>query len=97
MFDHLFDKYDQILTNMQYALWIALGLGGIFALAALTFICKVAFRPFIIVLQWLFAYTPGKEPNDLVAGMSAGFRMLAWAFIIAIAVWFLYQRSYHGY
>ena len=63
---------------------------GIIALAGSVYLTKTAFGPFIKVVQWLFAYTPGERPSDLVSGISYGGRMLAWASLVALAVWFFF-------
>ena len=63
---------------------------GIVALAGSVYVTKTAFGPFIMAVQWLFAYTPGERPSDLVSGISYGGRMLAWASLVALAVWFFF-------
>jgi hypothetical protein len=64
---------------------------GLVALAAAVYVLKTAFAPFAAVLRWLFACRPGERPNDVVAGISLGARMLVWAAAVAAVVWFLYQ------
>ena len=73
---------------------IALVVGAalaVVALAAFVYAAKTAFGPLATVLQWLFAYTPGERPNDVVAGLSFGARMLAWAALVAAVAWLVYQ------
>ena len=55
---------------------------------------KTAFGPLAAALRWLFAYTPGERPNDIVAGISFGARMLAWAALVGAVVWFVYQWGF---
>jgi hypothetical protein len=50
---------------------------------------RTAAGPSLAVVQWMFAYTPGERPGDIVAGMSFGARMLAWASPVGLAVWVL--------
>jgi hypothetical protein len=61
---------------------------GVIALAAAMYVLQTAFGPLWRVVQWLFGYTPGQRPGDIVAGMIYGFRMLAWAGVIGFVVWF---------
>ena len=83
--------FDQLLSNLQMAFWIALALGGVIALAALVYIVRVASLPLVRVAQWLVAYKPGEEPSELVAGIAVGARMLAWAGVVGVIVWFLFH------
>jgi hypothetical protein len=39
----------------------------------------------------MFAYTPGERSSEIVAGISYGARVLAWAGIIALLIWFLFH------
>ena len=73
---------------------IALVIGAalaVIALAAVVYAAKTAFGPVAAALRWLFAYRPGERPNDIVLGISFGARMLAWAALVGIVVWFVYQ------
>jgi hypothetical protein len=62
---------------------------GLIALAAAMYVLKTSFGPLWRVLQWLFGHSPGERPGELVAGIILGSRMLAWACLIGVAVWFL--------
>lgn len=78
-----------------YAKTIAVAAGVLLALGALAlvmYVSKTAFGPFVKVVCWMFSYTPGTKPNDIVAGISFGGRMLAWASLIALVVWFIFHR-----
>ena len=63
---------------------------AVIALAALVYAAKTAFGPLATLLGWLFAYTRRKA-NDIVAGLSFGARMLAWASVVGAVVWIVYQ------
>ena len=64
---------------------------AVVALAAFVYAAKTALGPLATALRWLFAYTPGESPNDVVAGVSVAARMLAWAALVAAVAWFVYQ------
>jgi hypothetical protein len=74
------------LKGIAWALGVTLGL---IAAAAGVYIVRTTVLPVWRVVQWMFAYTPGKRPGQLVAGFSFGARMLVWAALIAVAVVFL--------
>ena len=65
----------------------------VIALAALVYTAKTAFGPLGTALRWLFAYS-GERPNEVVAGLSFGARMLAWAAVVAAAVSIIYQWGF---
>jgi hypothetical protein len=85
----------EILTSLaaraqEFALIVGAAL-AVIALAATVYATKTAFGPLAAVLQWMFAHKPGERPNDAVAGISFGARMLVWSALVGAAVWFLYQ------
>jgi hypothetical protein len=84
-----------VLENIgPYLKTIALVIGvaiGLIGAAATVYMAKTTFGPLLVVLQWMFAYKPGERPNDIVAGISFGARMLVWAALISLVVWFLFQ------
>jgi hypothetical protein len=57
------------------------------ALAAMVYVTKTATSPFMKVLQWLFAYTPGEVPSPVVQGLSHGARILAWGSMVALVAY----------
>jgi hypothetical protein len=80
----------EFLNGFGNIVWIVAAALAVIALAAAVYAIKTAFGPLGVVLQWLFAYAPG-EPNEAVAGISFGVRMLVWAAVVAAVVWFTYQ------
>jgi hypothetical protein len=53
------------------------------------YVLKTGLEPLWRVLVWLFGHTPGERPGQMVAGIIFGARMLAWAGLTGLAVWFL--------
>jgi hypothetical protein len=89
-------EMSELLSNfgdaVPYLKAIALVIGlalGLIAAAAAMYVLRTALGPLGRVAQWMFAHTPGERPSQMVAGISFGGRMLAWAGLIGIAVWFL--------
>ena len=82
---------DGVVAQAQEIAWILGAALAVIALAALVYAAKTAFGPLATLLGWLFAYTPGERPNDIVAGLSFGARMLAWASVVGAVVWIVYQ------
>ena len=78
---------DDLLSNVQTVFWLALGLAGVIALAAVVYILRAASWPLLKAVQWMFAYAPGGRPGDVIAGISYGARMLAWAGVIGLLIW----------
>jgi hypothetical protein len=79
---------ENIGPYLQTVLWVA-GLTLFFIAAAATvYIAKTTFGPVLVIVRWMFDYRPGERPNDIVAGLSIGARMLAWAAIIGLVTWF---------
>jgi len=60
------------------------------ALAAAVYTAKTAFSPFLAIICWLFAYNFDR-PNEIASQISLGARMLTWAAIVALLVWFLFR------
>ena len=79
-----------IIKNFALAIGVVLAL---FAAAAGIYILRTVLGPFIRVIQWLIAYTPRKEPNDIVKGLIYGLRMLVWGCIVAGVVWFTFHEK----
>lgn len=73
-----------------FALAIALAL-GLIAAAAAVYTANTAFGPVLVVVRWMFAHSPGERPNDIVAGISFGGRMLAWALLVGVLIWVLFH------
>lgn len=62
------------------------------AIAAITFVLRVSCGPMLRLVQWMFGYTPGQEPSEVVAGIAYGARILAWSGLM-FAIWFFFLRS----
>jgi len=78
-----------ILPYVKPIAW-AIGLAlGLVAAAAGIYVVRTVFGPLWRVVQWMFAYKPGERPGDLAAGIIFGARMLAWAGLVGMAVWYL--------
>jgi hypothetical protein len=81
--------FGDVLPHLRTIAWaIGLTLGAI-ALAAAMYVLKTGLEPLWRVLVWLFGHTPGERPGQMVAGIIFGARMLAWAGLTGLAVWFL--------
>jgi hypothetical protein len=83
---------DSFRDALPYLKTIALVIGltlGLIAAAAGMYVARAAVGPLWRVLQWMFAYTQGERPGELVAGIIFGARMLCWAGLIGVGVWFL--------
>ena len=81
-----FGEFLPYLKTIAWAIGLALGL---IAAAAAVYVVRTSVGPLLRVAQWMFAYTPGERPGELVAGISFGARILAWAGLIGVAVWLL--------
>ncbi len=79
------------LPYLQGAAWVIGVALALIAAAAAVYTVKTAFGPLLVILRWMFAHTPGEKPNDIVAGISFGGRMLAWAALVGLLVWLLIQ------
>jgi hypothetical protein len=85
----LLTGFGDVLPYLKTIAW-AIGLAlGLMAAAAAVYVVRTAVGPLVRVAQWMFAYTPGERPGEMVAGIVFGSRMLAWAGLIGVAVWFL--------
>ncbi len=74
------------LKTLVLVVGVALAL---IAAAAATYVLRAVFGPLWRVVQWMFAYTPGTKPGEIVAGIAFGARMLAWAGVIGVVVGFV--------
>ncbi len=86
----------ELLTGLQnmlpYLKLIACVIGvalGLIALAAMMYVLQTALGPLWRFMQWMFGHTPGERPGELVAGIAFGARMLVWAGLIGVMVWFI--------
>jgi hypothetical protein len=66
---------------------------AIITIAALTYVLKSGFGPFLVVLQWTVGHTAGEQPGEVVQGISYGARMLFWAGIIGLVGWAIFHRG----
>jgi hypothetical protein len=85
----LFPDLGDFLPHLKTIGLVAAVALGLIALAAASYVLKSSLGPLWRVLQFLFAHTPGERPGELVAGIILGGRMLAWASLIGVVVWFL--------
>lgn len=60
-------------------------------IAILTYVVKTAFRPLLVVMQWTVGHTPGEPAGEVMQGISFGARMLFWAGVIGLVVWFCFH------
>jgi len=81
----------EVFNHLEVIVWAAVLIAGIIALAAFVYIVRTAAAPFVKGLQWMFAYTPGEKPNELVSGVSTGARMLLWAGVVGIITWWFFK------
>jgi hypothetical protein len=86
----------QLGSYVDQAYLVLLAVAAVFAVvgiavavAAMTYSVQAALAPLIRIGQWLFAYAPGARPNDITAGVAHGLRMVAWAGLIGLGLWFL--------
>jgi hypothetical protein len=85
----LLNGVENVLPYLKTIAW-AIGLAlGLIAMAAAMYVVRTAVGPLLRVAQWMFAFTPGERPGEMVAGFIFGARMLAWAGLISVAVWFV--------
>jgi hypothetical protein len=84
----VFTLLQNIGPYLETAAWVAGIALALITLACIVYVAKTAAEPFLVVLKWMFAHTPGERPNDIVAGISFGGRILVWAMLVALVVWF---------
>ncbi len=90
----LINTLEGVMAQAREIALVVVAVLAVIALAALVYAVKTALGPLAAVLRWLFAYTPGERPNDIVAGLIFGARMLAWAALVAVVVWIVYQWEF---
>lgn len=84
--------FDSFRDALPYVKPIVMAIGvalGLIAAAAGMYVVRAAVGPMWRALQWMFAYRQGERPGELIAGIVFGARMLAWAGLIGVGVWFL--------
>jgi hypothetical protein len=77
--------------------WGMLGIGlqifgALPVLGAVVYLCRILGMPTLRVVQFMIGYTPGKEPGEVVKGITHGLRILAWAAAVGLVMWFVFLR-----
>jgi hypothetical protein len=70
-------KLGEWLPYLKTILLVFVVMVGLIAAAAGMYVIRAVAAPLLQVAQWMVAYTPGERPNDVVAGLIFGLRMLA--------------------
>jgi hypothetical protein len=67
-------------------------LSALSVFAAVMFCLRLTAGPLFKIGQWMMGSTPtpGTPPDDIAAGIAHGGRILAWAAVLGLALWFLF-------
>jgi hypothetical protein len=67
---------------------VLIGVVILVALGLVTYILRTTLGPFVRVAQWLSWYTPGQRPHPVLLGISHGIRLVIWATVLGLGLWF---------
>ena len=70
-------KLGEWLPYLKTILLVIIVMLGLIGVAVAMYVIRGVTAPLLQVAQWMVAYTPGERPNDVVAGLIFGLRMLA--------------------
>ncbi len=94
----ILNALEQVVPSLQTVALVVAVATGLIAAAAAAYVAKTAFGPLVAILrglwgavQWMFAFSPGRLPASVVAGISFGSRMLVWAGITGGLVWLFFH------
>ena len=68
----LINTLEGVMAQAREIALVVVAVLAVIALAGIVYAVKTALGPLAAVLRWLFAYTPGERPNDIVAGLIFG-------------------------